>query len=220
MKIRPEARPAVLSAAYLLLHLGSECLARRFPSGPGVGLREAPGFAFAFLVLCQPRLALVVVAAQLISFLAINSSNPGVALSIAYSFVAAGGYAGMAWLVGKRLGPAPIPKRRSEGMFLLAASVGAALPAVVVEALAPTRVPGRFRISLWAEVAFRWAGAVGEHPCDRSGRGHIRRALDFSRTEASRHAGPSGRLDGRGRRRPRRCWRRCTRSSSGRRCAG
>ena len=161
MKIRPEARPAVLSAAYLLLHLGSEWLARRFSSGPGLGLREASGFAFAFLVLCRPRLALVVVAAQLISFLAINPTNPGVALAIVYSFIAAGGYAGMAWLVGKKLGPAPIPKRRREGMFLLAASVGAALPAAVVEALASH--PGSWPVSgqFWAEVAFRWTGAVG-----------------------------------------------------------
>lgn len=161
MKLRQGSRLALVSAAYLLLHLGSEWLSSRFPSGPPAGLREAPGFAFAFLILCRPRLAFVVFAAQLITFLAIDPSNPGFLPSLAFSFIAAAGYAGMARLVRQRLGPAPLPGSRREGVLLLAVSVAAALPAAVVEALASQTglwpVSNRF----WTEVAFRWAGAVG-----------------------------------------------------------
>ncbi|MGD1032046.1 MAG: PAS domain-containing protein [Opitutaceae bacterium] len=161
MKLRQGARLALVSAAYLLLHLGSELLSQRFPAGPQAGLREASGFAFAFLVLCRPRMALVIVAAQLITFLAIDPSNPGFFLSAAYSLIAAGGYAGMAWLVRERLGPAPLPKRRREGILLLAVSIAAPLPAVIVEMLAAKTGPWPVSTQVLAEVAFRWAGAVG-----------------------------------------------------------
>ncbi|MGD1032659.1 MAG: PAS domain-containing protein, partial [Opitutaceae bacterium] len=161
MKLRQGARLALVSAAYLLLHLGSESLSQRFPAGPQAGLREASGLAFAFLVLCRPRMALVIVAAQLITFLAIDPSHPGFFLSAAYSFMAAGGYAGMAWLVRERLGPAPLPKRRREGILLLAVSIAAPLPAVIVETLAAKTDPWPVSTQILTEIAFRWAGAVG-----------------------------------------------------------
>jgi PAS domain S-box-containing protein len=103
----------------------------------------------------------VVVAAELISFLAINPSNPGLLLSIVFSFIAAGGYAGMAWLVREWLGPAPLPKRRREGMLLVAVSIAAALPAALVETLAAQAGPGPASNPFWMEAAFRWAAAAG-----------------------------------------------------------
>jgi len=160
MNCRPAVRAALICAIYFALTSAVELPARIFVTGSATVLAQTPGFALGLLVLCGPRYAPAVFAAQLLSSLFISHPLPETWMLVAVAAATTSIFTLAAWVVRRKFGAAPVPANFREAAALaLAAAVTPLATALVTTALlqaAGLVDPGSFLKSSLV----RWIGGV------------------------------------------------------------
>ena len=151
------SRSIAIGACYCILHLGSDLLTRGLEGGPLVPIRHTPGLALALLALGGVGYAPVVFGCFLISAIFFRHPESLLAVRIATALIQTVIFAGTAFLVRRRLGPAPLPHNRADTAYLISAALlAAALNSASITGLL-YGVGSVSNATVWANLTFRWA---------------------------------------------------------------
>ena len=129
---RPAVRPVFICAAYVVLLIATELLAKTFETTLGPTVWHTPaGLALALLTLLGLRYAPVVLGASLLSAFLFHSQSPWW-VQVLLPVLITANHSGVAWLARRWYGPVPVPRNAWEATGLALLTFAAPIPLALV----------------------------------------------------------------------------------------
>jgi len=129
---RPAVRPVFICAAYVVLLIATELLAKTFETTLGPTVWHTPaGLALALLTLLGLRYAPVVLGASLLSAFLFHSQSPWW-VQVLLPVLITANHSGVAWLARRWYGPVPVPRNARDAAGLALLTFAAPIPLALV----------------------------------------------------------------------------------------